>query len=86
MYALWEAINILPHAYSNVQNLMFRVMIYALLNVKQVNTEVYTFVITAQLNVNSVQISVMINVLVVLQVLQWIQLKGVLEHVLRVIT
>ena len=64
---------------------MFRVMIYAPLNVKQVNTEVYTFVITAQLNVISVQILVTINVLIVHQVLLWIHQIGVLEHVLRVI-
>ena len=85
MYALWEAINILPHAYSNAQNLMFRVMIYVPLNVKQVNTEVDMFVITAQSNVNSVQISVTINVLIVHQVLLWIHQIDVLEHVLRVI-
>ena len=86
MCVLWEAINILPHAYSNAQNLMFRVMIYVPLNVKQVNTEVDSFVITAQSNVISVQILETINVLIVLQVLQWIQLKSVLEHVHRVIT
>ena len=64
------------------RNLTFKVEIYALLNVKQVNIGMANIAITVLLNVISAQILEMTGVLTALLVLHWIHQISVLDLVL----
>ena len=48
MYVQLETINIWRYAYFHAQNLMFKVVIYVLLDVKRMNTEMGIYVMNAQ--------------------------------------